>query len=119
MATIKREENRIYIQTQSGKMALVGEVVEIPAPVTKKILTTHRDFQKHLFKVWNSYGFAKEVIDHADWFDLVLLSETKGQKEFEYLIPRTDIILHGREYESESFERQYFITRERLKHYKT
>ncbi len=70
-------------------------------------------------KVWQAYGFAKEVMDHEDWFQYVQIDERIGTtgKQFIYVIPRIDIVLHGREYETDNFERQYFVTLAKLEQY--
>lgn len=116
MGTIKKEGNRIYVQVKN-QMRLAGEI----QPTTKGkpvVLEMFRSYDKHLFKVWNSYGFSKEVMDHKDWFDYVLLNEeTPAHGISSYMIPREDFILHGKEYEADGYERQYFMTKAKLLNY--
>lgn len=110
MATVKKEGNVVYVQTMD-KMRRVGTLLG-------EILETERDRAKHLMQVWQAYGFSKEVMDHKDWFEYVSISETNGTEVNLYLIPRVDLVLHAREHQSQDFERQYFITLEKLQPYK-
>lgn len=123
MATVKREGNIVYIQ-HMDKMRRVGEIItnvlvdDMDGTSDQSILLVERDREKHMMMVWQAYGFAKEVMDHKDWFSFVQLQETDHGKKSIYLIPREDLILHGREHQTEGFERQYFVTVEKLQQYK-
>lgn len=127
MATIRREGNKIYILVEN-RMRLVGEVIDfrdydkLSGERTNNdglSLMTERNREEHMMITSGTYGFAKEVIDHKDWFDYVLINETsKEDGQQSYLIPRTEIILHGRTMESGGFEKQYFVKLETLKKYK-
>lgn len=114
MGVVKKEGNIIYVQ-QADKMRKVGEII---SDGTNKILLVERDESKHLMLVWLAYGFAKEVLDHGDWFEYIQIDEvTRNGGRNTYFIPRKDIVLHSREYQSEGFERQYFITKQILEKY--
>ncbi len=127
MATIRREGNKIYVLVDN-RMRLVGEIIDfrdydkLNGERTKNdgfCLMVDRNRENHLMITSGSYGFAKEVIDHKDWFDYVLINETSKQNgQQSYLIPRPEIILHGRTMESGGFEKQYFVKLETLKKFK-
>ena len=118
MGVVKKEDNKIFIQV-SDKWRQIGELEGMQTIVLK----IRRNRDSHLMRVWNAYGFAKDVIDRGDWFEYVFIDEEVPLENgnFEknlYLIPRTDIVLEGRVYETEGFERQYFVPIELLKRYK-
>lgn len=98
-----------------GVMAGGGDTAQM---TDASILLIERNREKHMMMVWQAYGFSKEVMDHKDWFGLVQLDETDHGKKVTYLIPREDLILHGRLHQSENFERQYFVPVEKLQKYK-
>lgn len=104
MGVVKKDNKTIYIQ-EGDKWRAIGEL-EGSETVILKI---SRDRSKHLMKVWNAYGFAKDIIDRADWFEYVYLNEKNGSESNKYFIPRADIIIEGKLYQTEGFERQYFV----------
>lgn len=114
MGMVKKENNEIFIQ-EGEKLRKVGHIEELGET---KVLNVFRDRSKHLMKVWNAYGFAKDVIDHTDWFDYMLLEELNGTERSRYFIPRQDIVLEGKLRQTEGFERQYFIPLEKLEMFK-
>lgn len=119
MATVKREGNTVYIQ-HLDHMRKVGEILQATAgeEIESDVLLVERDREKHMMMVWQAYGFAKEVMDHKDWFGFVQIEETDHGQRNTYLIPREDLVLHGREYQTDGFEKQYFVTVEKLQKYK-
>lgn len=113
MGVVKKENNSICIQ-EGDKWRTVGEL----EGTETIILKVFRDRSKHLMKVWNAYGFAKDVIDRNDWFEYLYLTEKNGSEESKYFIPRADIVLEGRLYQTEGFERQYFLPLTIIERYK-
>jgi hypothetical protein len=118
MGVVKKEGRIVSVQ-QGDKWRKVGEIEEEDGFT---ILKVHRDRSAHLMRVYNAYGFSKDVIDHDDWFDFVLIEEEVMNENVKtnntYFIPRQDIVLEGKSYQSEGFERQYFVSLEKLQTYK-
>lgn len=124
MGVVKKEDNKIFIQI-ADKWREIGELEGEDTVVLK----VYRDRSKHLMNVWKAYGFAKDVIDRDDWFDYVYLKEKVKDMQTDgsiliaaeyrtYLIPRTEIVLEGRLYETDGFERQYFVPLTVLERYR-
>lgn len=122
MGTIKKDGDNVYIQ-HLDKMRKVGHIVHGIMKTEKgeediATLVVQRNRDSHLLLVWQAYGFAKDVMDHEDWFSYVQVEEQVGNKTNTYMVPRPDLVLHGRIYETDNFERQYFVTLDKLQKYK-
>jgi hypothetical protein len=112
MGTIKIDNGKIYHQ-QAGKWLEIGD-----ANFAKRILTVYRDKEKHLMRVFDGYGFNKEIIETDRFFDYVALEETDGEQHNVYFIPREEIIQEGKLYQAEGYERQIFLSLAQLETYK-
>ena len=112
MGTIKIDDGKIYHQ-QAGKWLEIGD-----ADFAKRILTVYRDKSKHLMKVFDGYGFNKEIIETDRFFDFVALEETDDKEQHVYFIPRNEIMEEGRLYQAEGYERQIFLSLSQLQTYK-
>ena len=79
------------------------------------ILSVKRIREKHLFRKNQSYGFNFYVLDNAKKFDQIYLSDEHNN----WLIPRKFILENGvfLNFKELGFERQIFITLEKLKEF--
>lgn len=114
MGVVKKDNNYVCIQ-EGDKWRTVGELEGTETVILKMT----KDRSKHLMKVWNAYGFAKDIIDQTTWFEYLYLTEINGSERSTYFIPRADIILEGKLYQTEGFERQYFVPLSVIERYKS
>lgn len=112
MGTIRIDGHKILHQ-QAGKWQEIGD-----ASFSTRTLTVYRDKSKNFMRVFDGYGFNKEIIDTDRFFDHIVLDEIDGEDHNLYLIPREDIILEGKLYQAEGYERQVFMSMEQLRQYK-
>lgn len=69
-------------------------------------------------KVFDAYGFNREILETDRFFEYVVIDEIDGNEHNLYLIPRADIIEKGRLYQAEGYERQIFMSLSQIKEYK-
>lgn len=112
MGTLKIDNGKIYQQVL-GKWNMIGEI-----DFAERTLAVYRDREKHLMKMFDGYGFSKDLIDSSRFFDFILIKEKSGEDEALYLIPREEILLYGQLYKAEGYEKQIFISLEKLKNFK-
>ncbi len=106
------KSGNVFLHLNQQKRRRIGRIDR-----TKRIFMCERNRGKHLFRKMNAYGFNEYLISKAKSFDRVLLSDDFA----EYLIPISDISLHGRNYlhfQKQGFELQLFIPLEILEKYR-
>lgn len=111
-STIKREGNGFSIQ-QNGKWIKLGEL-----DAEKRVFSTFRNREKHLFKNFNAYGFNRGFLEDNHLFDYVYIKERTPSGKNMYFVPREHILANGRLYKAPGFENQVFISLEEIEQFK-
>ncbi len=116
--------NILYIQEGIIRLQLVNE--PHPRKIGKliestSILQVNRDYNNHLFRQTNSYGFNETIIRTATKFDKVELIEKRGDDTNKYLIPLQVIKEKGTylNFKQQGFEIQIFLKLDIIQQYKT
>lgn len=104
--TIKIEGENVKIK--------VGQKMNIVGKLHGDVLHVIRDTSVHLMKKFDSYGFAKALLEQ-EFFNFLLVIEKDGEKGAKYLIERKTILIEGKEHKIAGFEKQIFIPRTTLR----
>ncbi len=117
MLQVKRVANLITVSLKldSEKRPRTLGVID----TTTKIMTIHRDREKHLhLKSW-SYGFNHYLLSNATKFDRILMIERFGTERHKYLIPVNVILAEGQflHFLDAGFEKQIFLGLERIREF--
>ena len=83
-----------------------------------RTLHVERDSTKHLLKKANAYGFNYYILKNAQRFDKVVLHETDTgdafRMEVKFMLSEGEFLF----FKEQGFEKQIFLTREWIGHYK-
>ncbi len=111
--TLYREGDYIYLDLKlsQGRRRL-GKIDE-----KKESLITKRVYDRHLFRMANSFGFNSELLRTAEIIKYVIV---KTDKEETFAIPIETLFKLGSylHFKKQGFERQIFITIDDLKNFK-
>lgn len=107
-----QNENGILSIQIGGRWRKVGEIHH-------RILFVERDSIEHFMRKYNGYGFNFEILSDNRFADYIMLVETVELKpgileKKEYLLDRQDMLTHGLIDQVENYEKQVFLSREKL-----
>lgn len=123
MATVKREGDKVYVMV-ADRMRYAGEIVKFTGHDRysgKKVeegtcLSLSRNRADDLGEISGCYKFPKELIDHDEWFDHLLIHETSDQDgPVSYLVPRELVIKLDQE---DGYDTNYWIKLLDIKRFK-
>ncbi len=111
---IRRNPKRVILSLKlvnEKKYRRVGEINK-----QQRVMTVRRTKKFHLLRAADSYGFNHQILKDAHTFDFVRILTD----EAEYKIPRLTILDIGDFlwFKHQGFEKQIFLSREQLSHYK-
>jgi len=110
---IYREEDNLYLLLQSEVVPRkLGEIDSY-----NKTLTTYREYDKHLFRKTNSFGFNSNLLETATLFNKIILNTDRDEA---FVIPVSYILENGEYlfFRQQGFEKQIFIKLEQINKFK-
>lgn len=91
----------------AGRTRKIGEI-------KNRVLTIYRNREQHLMRKYSGYGFNEAVMKDGRLFDYVMVEDEDKEGFQYYLVSREDILIHGVVDQAEEFERQLFMSIEKL-----